>query len=138
MASPAKERVNLNADPASAPGLALMREYLSAGPANEQAYLEWKQHPITRLVVKAIMDLKDNPTTNDFDVNHILVQYGVSEGLSLAFDLMTYPQRVMPGVFSGPASKVDPYGNLDLGYVDSAESVLDNLSGLQNTAIKEG
>ena len=87
-------------------GLALYREALSGNAAE---FARWRRDPITRKVIAALQDAAVHPPLC-VNSDNALLQYGVTQGLSLAFQLCVDPSVLWPGVFgpdTGGPSGVD-------------------------------
>ena len=67
---------------------------------NATAFAEWRREPMTRQVLRALQSYLVHPPTAD-SAGGALVQYGVTQGLLLAFQLMSDPSVLYPGVFAG-------------------------------------
>lgn len=100
MTTPAKERLN-----AVGPGgyivpsgLAALRDVL-ARPGVIATFDTWKGQQLTRLVAGAIRDLIMNQPTAKSSSENIAVQFGITQGLELAYQLLQDPSIILPGVF---------------------------------------
>ena len=62
---------------------------------------EWRRLPFTRRLDAALLDLALNQNLAGLESRELLVQYGVSQGLALARQLMQDPSSVFRGVFDG-------------------------------------
>ena len=104
MSSPVAERAG-----GPTPGGALLRsgvDELRARLSTEDgasAFAAWKDHPVTRLVGNALLGLLVNQPVN---AKEPLVQYGLTQGLALARQVMLDPSSVFPGIFDGVAPGV--------------------------------
>lgn len=78
-------------------GAAALRQALSG---NVSAFAEWRRLPMTRAVLRALHGFLLHPPAGLLP-NDALVQYGVTQGLLLATQLVTDPSLVWPDVFGG-------------------------------------
>lgn len=127
--TPEKARVRARSNPAFNPALAALHKLLSSGKDAEVGYREWRRNPFTKGFVRALAELEDTPPpafAESTESNHVLVQYGMTAGLSLALKLLTQPARVFPDAFSGDLD-YDAYAEGDIfgdGYVDTQDQVI--------------
>jgi hypothetical protein len=130
--TPEKARVRARSNASFNPAIAALRKTLSSGKDAEVGYREWRRNPYTRGFVRALAELADTPPPSfeeGADANHVLVQYGMTSGLSLALKLLTQPSRVFPEAFSGDID-YDAYADGDIygeGYVDSQDDVISGM-----------
>lgn len=100
--SPAKQRMMLAAQRRSAIGSALQQIQLDcATPESKVAFLEWRNHPLTLLMLDCVRELELTPPAGYIDTEDISTQYGVSSGLALAHSFMSDPTVMFPQLFSG-------------------------------------
>jgi hypothetical protein len=99
MTSPAAERSALanafaSTQLLSSPlgGLNRLAELVKAQPA---AFKEWAAHPITRVILDAFHPLALNPNSVGMRADTLIAQYGVSQGLMLAYQLCVDPAGVL-------------------------------------------
>jgi hypothetical protein len=59
------------------------------------AFATWASHPVTRAFLDALHPLAMNPNAIGMRTDSILVQYGVSQGVMLAYQLCTDPAGVL-------------------------------------------
>lgn len=127
--NPEKTRVEDRANAEFNPAIALLRKTLSSGKDAEDGFREWRRHPYTRAFVNALAELADTPPHvlrgEGGDVNHVLVQYGMTAGLAMAYKLFTQPNRLFPEVFRGDAGITAP--DIDDAYVDTQDEVIDQM-----------
>ena len=72
---------------------------------NASAFADWRRQPMTRVVLRALQAFLVHPPKGSMPVD-AAVQYGVTQGLLLAFQVATDPSVVWPGVFGEPAGTV--------------------------------
>lgn len=82
-------------------GVAALRRAL-AGHAS--AFADWRREPMTRVVLRALQGFLLHPPAGVQPAD-ALVQYGVSQGLLLALQLMVDPSLIWPGVFGEGATQ---------------------------------
>lgn len=76
-------------------GVLSLKQVLSGNPSG---FAQWASNPMTVKVRGALQDLVLHPPTG-FDANDRMVQYGLTQGLLIALQVMTDPSMVWPGVF---------------------------------------
>jgi len=67
---------------------------------NATAFAEWRREPMTRHVLRALQSYLVHPPEAD-SAGGALVQYGVTQGILLAYQLVSDPSALWPGVFDG-------------------------------------
>lgn len=81
-------------------GLQRLKDTLGR-PNMASVFETWRSQPFTQIIASAVMDLILNqPSSPGMTVDSCAVQYGVTQGLTLAYQLMQDPSVVVPGVFS--------------------------------------
>lgn len=65
---------------------------------NASAFVDWRRHPMTRKVLAALQDAAVH-LPSDLDTDDRLVQYGMTQGLMFAMQLVADPSSIWPGVF---------------------------------------
>jgi hypothetical protein len=122
-ATPIQERLARREDLRVNPAIGLLKKYLSSGKTAEDGFYQWLKLPMTQLFLGAVGELSDFPPmpTAPIDTNYVLIQYGMTQGLELAYRLLSNPSRVYPEVFSGkqPVSQ-EPLRDSYKGSVDEA------------------
>lgn len=127
MASPLAQRV----DPVhpgggiAVSGVAELRRSFP-NPESAKAYSEWANHPITKLVRSALMDMALNGRPLDPDPGSPAVQYGVTLGLGAAAQMLEDASLVIPGMFAPPTPAVNP-SDMPATFSVSPQDALDNL-----------
>lgn len=127
--TPEKERISDRSIPGYNPGVDLLRKTLSSGKDAEDGYRRWRSDPYTKAFLGALAELADTPpfvVPETCTPEKIMVQYGMTAGLSLAFKLLAQPNRVFPEVFRGDLGHPSYDGELG-AYTDSQDSVLDQM-----------
>lgn len=81
-------------------GVAALRAALAG---NASAFAEWRREAMTRAVLRAMQGFLMHPPAG-LQPTDALVQYGVSQGVLLAVQLMTDPSVIWPGIFGDGAS----------------------------------
>lgn len=82
-------------------GLAALVDVLGR-PGVASSFDTWRNQPMTGLILNAIRDLIMNQPFGISEEDK-LVQYGVTHGLELAYQLMADPSIVVPGAFGASA-----------------------------------
>ena len=93
------------------PGVDLLVKELGGKPA---VFARWRADPVTKLVVRALQGLALRPPAN-LTVQDSLVQYGVTQGLSLALQLCLDPSLLWPRMFSADGMSPPPVPEMDFG-----------------------
>lgn len=91
----------------STPGVAGLREQFP-NPESAKAYKEWADHPVTKLVRKALVDMALNGVPGKADNDSLAVQYGISLGLGVAAQMLEDAALVVPGMYRPVAVVTDP------------------------------
>jgi len=78
-------------------GLSALAETLGR-PGVSASFHTWKTQGMTKLVANAIRDLVMNQPLGISDEDR-MVQYGITQGLEMAYQLMSDPSVLLPGVF---------------------------------------
>ena len=137
MPTPAQQRVSARTDAVACPAIARLRATLTADKKVVDAFVKWRRNSFTRMFLAALSELADSPplaAREPPDTNSVLLQHGMTDGLNLAYRLLSQPQRVYPEIFAkkdgGTAGGVDEF---DRAYEDTPDSVIDDMS-----ASKEG
>lgn len=126
--NPVKDLVNERTDEKAYPAISSLRKMLASGKEAEDAYVLWRKNPLTVAFLAALAEYSDTNPVDVRDQNTALVRYGMTCGLDLAYRLMTQPARMFPEVFGGKsAMPVDTV--LDQAYVDTPDSVIDQMQG---------
>lgn len=87
-------------------GLADLKDTLGR-PGVVSAFHTWKTQRMTQLVAGAIRDLIVNQPLGIADEDR-LVQYGITQGLEMAYQLVSDPSVLLPGVFGQGTSPGAP------------------------------
>lgn len=89
---------------------------------NASGFADWRRHPITRKVCGALQDMvMHNPPECASD--DLLVQYGVTQGLTIALQMIADPSVIWPGVFGKDTNEAG--GSYDLPLMDFDTSIDD-------------
>lgn len=76
-----------------------------ARPGMDSVYDTWRNQPFTKMVASAVMDMiLSQPSGPDMSVESCAVQYGVTQGLTLAYQMMNDPSTVFPDAFGSRVS----------------------------------
>ena len=132
MSTPAKTRVDSRTDAVTCPAIARLRATLTSDKKVVNAFVKWRRNSFTRMFLAALSELADSPplsVNEPTDTNSVLLQHGMTDGLNLAFRLLSQPQRVYPDIFADKDGKtaggVDEF---DVAYVDTPDSVIDDMT----------
>lgn len=129
--TPEQDRINERSTVAGNPAIANLRSVLSSGKKDvEDGFLRWRRDGFTRLFTSALRELVDNPpypSRGDVDVNQVLVQTGMTLGLSMALKLFTQPKRLFPEVFGGSTRPAEEVSELTDAYIDTPDDIIDNM-----------
>ena len=90
-------------------GSASLRRALAG---NASAFADWRREPMTRAVLRTMQDFLMHPPPG-VRTTDALVQYGVSQGLLLAVQLMTDPSLVWPDVFGDNGARGADFPAMD-------------------------
>lgn len=82
---------------------------------SRDAFLEWRRHPVTLLMVDALREIALEPPAAYIDTDSIPVQYGVSSGLGLAAAVLDDPSVLFPHLFTGVAPGAVALPDTDYG-----------------------
>ena len=108
MATPIEDRVNAaQATPTGyivPSGVAAFKASLR-GPDAGAAFMGWRGQLFTKALYRALQDMIDH-APREASHNDLLVQHGITLGLTLASQLITDPSVIWPDVF-GPGMTVD-------------------------------
>ena len=92
-----------------------IESYRTALRGNASAFAKWRMNPMTKLVLGALQDaMLHGPSV--VEPSNVQVQYGMSQGIAYAMQLVADPSVLWPGVFgSGPgdAPAVTPVMDFD-------------------------
>lgn len=103
MASPIDMRMaSVAASPAGFLAPAGVADLIVALQGKASEFAQWAQNPMTVRVRSALQDMVLHPPVQ-LDTNDRLVQYGMSQGLLAALQLLTDPSMLWPGAF-GPGT----------------------------------
>lgn len=91
----------------------------SALSGNVTQFAEWRRLPMTRRVLGALQSVLLHPPAG-LAGDSALVQYGVTQGLSLAVSLMADPSILWPGIF-GPGTVGAPVEPLEMTFDTSID-----------------
>ena len=67
----------------------------------EAEFLEWRNNPVTLLMIDAMRELSMTPPASQIDTDDLGVQYGVSSMAAFAASFFGDPRVVYPHLFSG-------------------------------------
>lgn len=73
-------------------GINRLAEFLRSSPG---AFSTWQKNPVTRVVIDALLPMSLNPDLPGCKSDELSAQYGVSQGLMLAYQLCTDPQGIL-------------------------------------------
>lgn len=99
--------------------------FKSALDGNASAFVAWRRDPMTRKVLGAVQDAVlhlPNGLSND----DRLVQYGMTQGLVYAMQLMTDPSTLWPGVFGKGTEGESPVTMPMMDFDTSLDDVVGN------------
>ena len=82
-------------------GVVALRRALAG---NASAFADWRREPMTRVVLRALQGFVMYPPAS-VQSTDALVQYGVSQGLLLAIQLVADPSLIWPDVFGEGAAQ---------------------------------
>lgn len=89
---------------------------------NASAFAEWRRHPMTRKVLGAMQDAALH-FPKELTPEDRMVQYGVTQGLVFAMQLVADPSSIWPGVFGegtgGVPAQVPPIMDFDTSIDDA-------------------
>jgi len=127
MASPLDQRTNPEHPGGgyAASGVAELRRMFPS-LASAKAYKEWAEHPITKLVRAALMDMAINGLPLRQDADAIAVQHGLTLGLGAAAQMLEDAALVIPGMFGARNASVNPSALSETFSVDP-HAALDNM-----------
>jgi len=91
-------------------------------PEDESAFLEWRNNPVTLLMIDAMREISVTPPAGYIDTDDIGAQYGVSSMASFAASFFADPRVLFPQLFSG-ATPGDPRPLPEADYSTDAESL---------------
>lgn len=131
MDTPAQQRVAERMDADRFPAIATLRRTLTADKTVVESFLKWRGNSYTRMFLAALSELADTPPVtveSPSDTNSVLLRCGMTDGLNLAFRLLSQPQRVYPDIFRGSDGKNAVPEDFDRAYVDTPDSVIDDMS----------
>lgn len=126
--TPEQARVVNRSDATANPAVARLRTVLSSGKDAEEGFRNWRSDGYTRLFASALQELADSPPFTgkaESDINQILIQTGMTMGLSMALKLITQPKRLFPEIFGGSAPGPASASDLTASYTDDLDSVID-------------
>lgn len=108
--SPAGDRVNamLPEGRRSSFGFYALRRVLGE-PGAAAGYASWSDQMMTRLVAGTIRDFILNQPVQGLSSDQVAVQFGITQGLDMAYQLLTDPSVLMPGIYGrGTQPSADP------------------------------
>lgn len=62
-------------------------------------YAQWSDQMMTRLVANAIRDIILNQPIPEASSDQVAVQFGITQGLEIAYQLLTDPSVLVPGIY---------------------------------------
>ena len=68
-------------------------------PGAAAGFAQWSDQMMTRLVADAVRDLIMNQPLCEASSDQTAVQYGITQGLEIAYQLMTDPSVLVPGIY---------------------------------------
>lgn len=102
--TPAQVRADLTRNRRQAIGSPLAQlQFEFLNPESMQTFLEWRNNPVTLLMIDALRELSSTPPAAYIDTGDIGAQYGVSSALSFAASFVSDPKTLYPHLFSGVA-----------------------------------
>lgn len=110
--SPSSNRVNAMGPEGRRPrdsGFYALRRFLAKDGA-AAGFAEWSNQMMTSLVRDTIQDFILNQPLQGLDSDQVAVQYGITQGLSMALQLLTDPSVLVPGIYGkGTQSLAGPF-----------------------------
>lgn len=97
-------------------------KFLEAMHGNLGEFVRWRREPVTRRVVAALQDLMVHPPALGNNVD-ALIQYGVQQGLALAFHMCVDPSAIWPEVFTASDEAESPGVLPEMDFETSIDSV---------------
>ena len=82
-----------------------------AGAENANSFNEWRNHRFTKLLYLALQDAILHPG-HAIDTDSIPAQYGVTQGLAFAAQLISDPTVLFPNAFGPGMENVTPKGRI--------------------------
>lgn len=87
-------------------------------PGAAAGYAQWSDQMMTRLVANAIRDIIFNQPIPEASSDQVSVQFGITQGLEIAYQLLTDPSVLVPGIYgkgTNPAAEptTPPSENFD-------------------------
>ena len=129
METPADTRIRtVSSSPSGHISPSGMDEYKKALKGNASVFLDWRRNPMTRKVLHAISDAALH-LPNELSNEDRLVQYGMTQGLVFALQLISDPSTVWPGVFGKNTNEV---AQVTMPLMDFDTSI-DDVMSQQNT-----
>lgn len=109
--SPANDRVGAMGPEGRRPrdsGFYALRRFLAKDGA-PAGFAEWSNQTMTCMVRDTLQDFILNQPLHGLDSDQVAVQYGITQGLSMALQLITDPSVLVPGIYGkGSQPEVDP------------------------------
>ena len=93
---------------------------------NATAFANWRRHPMTRRVLSALQDAVIH-TPSNLSADDRTVQYGMTQGLIFAMQLIADPSAIWPGVFGKNTNEYS--GVKDIPLMDFDTSIDDAIDG---------
>lgn len=103
-------------------GIGLYKKVLEG---NASEFARWRRDPMTRKVLGALQDAVVHMPV-ELSTEDRLVQYGTSQGLVFALQLLADPSSIWPGVFGKDTNEHD---DLNLPLMDFDTSIDDAIGG---------
>lgn len=126
MEGPAAERTDpRHPEGVTLSGVAALRRQF-ADRESAQAFLEWADHPVTKLVRRALSDMAMNGPAGAGSCESFAVQYGVTLGLGVAAQMLEDASLVVSGMF-GSGRRAVSASDLNTPFSVSASEALDRM-----------
>lgn len=106
-------------------GVAELRRQFPS-PESAKTYAQWTDHPVTKLVRKALADMALNGIPSGSEPESIAVQYGITLGLGAAAQMLEDAALVIPGMYRSSEEHVNP-ADMRETFAVSPQEALDNL-----------
>lgn len=89
-------------------------------------FAEWSNQMMTRMVADTIHDFILNQPLHGLDSDQVAVQFGITQGLSMALQLITDPSVLVPGIYGrGTQPEADPVEPPKENFETPADSVVE-------------
>lgn len=99
--SPVADRVNAMGPEGRRPrdsGFHALRRFLAKDGA-AAGFAEWSNQMMTSMVRDTLQDFILNQPLRGLDSDQVAVQFGITQGLSMALQLITDPSVLVPGIY---------------------------------------